>query len=341
MNSDKHILITGSTGLIGSHIVLELIKHSCKMSLLCRNISSAELELKQIFSWYNLDFSSYADRITILKGDLLDLGSIEDAMKGVNYVIHAAAMVSTKKSDRDMMLKVNAEGTANLVNIANMVGVKKFIHLSSVSTLGRNPDGLIDEDYFFKPDPSTSAYAISKYASEQEVWRSVEEGLSAIIFNPSFVIGPSLRKNSSASIYYAVRDGLPAYVEGRSGYVSAQDVAKACVLSLDAELKPERFILSAKNMNTLDFLTIISSSLKKAPPKRKLKRVWFPVVILLSKLNAMINKEAVSLSKDSLRMASNKNSFDGSRVTNKLSKFTYSNIEVSIQNTADIILNFS
>jgi nucleoside-diphosphate-sugar epimerase len=339
MISGKRILVTGSTGLIGSHIVIKLLQNSHLLSLICRDVEAAKEELSCIFKWYNLSFDDYKSSISWFEGDILDLGVIEDAIEKADYVIHAAAFVSTRKSDRDNMLKINAEGTSNLVNVSKEKQIKKFIHLSSVATLGPNPDGLVDEDYFFKPDPSTTAYAISKYAAEQEVWRAIEEGLNAVILNPSFVIGPSLRKNSSAGIFYAVSDGLPAYVEGATGYVSAQDIASSCLLLLDSEISGERFILSSKNMSTIEFLEHVSKAFDKKIPKIKLSRIWFPLVILLSKFKSLITKSTIPLTNDGLIMAASKKYFDGQRIVQKLNGFSYSDINKNIEVTARIVLS--
>lgn len=339
MNSSKRILVTGSTGLIGSHLAIKLLQNSNHLILLCRDIYAAKQELSKVFNWYNLTFDDFNSQVSWFEGDILDMGIVEDAIEKADYVIHAAAFVSTRKSDRDSMLKINAEGTANLVNIALQKGVKKFIHLSSVSTLGPNPDGLVDEDYFFKPDPSTTAYAISKYAAEQEVWRAIEEGLNAVILNPSFVIGPSLRKNSSAGIFYAVSDGLPAYVEGATGYVSAQDIASSCLLLLDSEISGERFILSSRNMSTIEFLEHVSKAFNKKIPKIKLSRIWFPLVILISKFKSLITKSTIPLTKDGLIMAASKKCFDGQRIVQKLNGFSYSDINKNIEVTARIVLS--
>ena len=79
------------------------------------------------------------------------------------------------------MLRVNIDGTANMVNIAMQAGVKKFCHISSIATLGFTTDGkLIDENVWWKNDPANSWYAISKYGAEREAWRASEETEQAI-----------------------------------------------------------------------------------------------------------------------------------------------------------------
>jgi nucleoside-diphosphate-sugar epimerase len=340
MQQNQLVLLTGATGLLGSHILIELLKNGYSARLLVRDVEKAKLQLKEIAGWYSLNISNYEEKISYFQGDVLDLGKLEDAFQEVQYVIHAAAIVSSKRAEKDFMLKTNAEGTANMVNIANDLNVNKFVHISSVSTLGPNPDGAVDEDYFFKPGPNTSAYAITKYAAEQEVWRSIEEGLNAVILNPSFVIGPSRKETSSSAIFHAVKKGLPGYINGRTGYVDAKDVAKVCVMMLSNELSAERFILNAENRNTLDFINTIARNLNVKPPKREVKASWTPVIVFFSFIRSLFNKKATQISKDQIRMASSRKDFDGNRILHKVKGFEYTPINQSIEETAKIMNSF-
>lgn len=340
MQQNQLVLLTGSTGLLGSHILIELLKKGYYTRLLVRDVEKAKLELTEIVGWYNFDISKYQEKISYVQGDVLDLGKLEDAFQKVQFVIHAAAIVSSKRASKDLMLKTNAEGTSNMVNISNSMNIIKFVHISSVSTLGPNPDGAVDEDYFFKPGPNTSAYAITKYASEQEVWRSIEEGLNAVILNPSFVIGPSRKETSSSAIFHAVQKGLPGYINGRTGYVDARDVAKVCVLMLSNQLSSERFILNAENLNTLDFINAIAAKLTVTPPKRQVKASWAPFIVFFSMICCLFNKKATRINYEQLKMASSRKDFDGNRILHKVKGFEYTPINQSIEETAKIMSSF-
>src|SRR5436305_14395829 len=104
--------------------------------------------------------------------------------------MHAAGMVSFNPSDKKKLFQLNIEGTANVVNAAIETSIKDFIHVSSVSALGRHDDAkTIDEAKKWAGNHGQSNYGISKYYGEMEVWRGMGEGLSPLIVNPSTLLG--------------------------------------------------------------------------------------------------------------------------------------------------------
>jgi len=337
ISNQKTILLTGASGLLGSHILLELVEKGFHVRCLVRDEPACKNSLLELSKWYGIDATTIENNTTYVFGDITEIDAVEDSLIGVSQVIHAAAIVSTKKKDRDLMLKVNAEGTANVVNACLRFKIEKLIYISSVATLGPNPGDLVDEDYFFKQSPSTSAYALSKYAAEQEVWRGVEEGLNAIILNPSFIIGPSKKLNSSASIFYALKNGLPGYLVGSTGYVDARDVAKAVIMSLLSNIQSQRFILCARNLKTLVFLKMAATSLGVNAPTWEVPNYLLPLIVLGSKLKSIFSTSSIPLTWDGIRMAQSFNTFDGRRFQTYFPDFRYQPIEVSIQDTSAFI----
>lgn len=337
ISTTKTILLTGASGLLGSHILLELVEKGFHVRCLVRDELSSKNSLVELANWYRIDPALLEENVSFFYGDITEIHTIEDALIDVSHVIHAAAIVSTKKQDRDLMFKVNVEGTSNVVNACLYSKIEKLIYISSVATLGPNPDDLVDEDYFFKQSPNTSAYALSKYAAEQEVWRGMEEGLNALILNPAFIIGPSRRLNSSASIFYALKKGLPGYISGASGYVDARDVATATVMGLMSDVQSKRFILCARNFKSLVFLKIVANSLGVSSPTWKVPNYLLPLIVLGSKLTSVFSRGAIQLTWDGIRMAKSFNAFDGRRFQTFFPNFYYRSIEVSIQETSAFI----
>jgi nucleoside-diphosphate-sugar epimerase len=185
MNSNKHTaLITGASGIVGSHLTLELLKKGYVVKLLVRNQKNTQAFLQELIDFYELNISLEQASIDWFEGDLNDIPFLEVALKDVSAVFHSAAVVSVYNSDTQLMNKVNIEGTANLVNIAKDYGIEWFGFISSVSTLGPNPDGLVDEDYFWKPGKDHSIYATSKYLSVKSpfflVFRYLQERRSGL-----------------------------------------------------------------------------------------------------------------------------------------------------------------
>src|SRR6185369_10296384 len=130
-----------------------------------------------------------------------DVFSLEDALSGMEEVYHCAGLVSFNEADRYQLKKVNAEGTANIVNMALEKGIKKFCHVSSVATLQVQANKkYIDEFSVWKTASGNSTYAISKYRAEFEVWRGMSEGLNVVVVNPSLVLGAGCWGQSSGQL---------------------------------------------------------------------------------------------------------------------------------------------
>ncbi len=259
------ILVTGGTGLLGSHLLLDLVKSGKKVRAIKRATSDIGM-VRKVFSYYVSNPDELAGKIEWVDADLLDSGAIEDAIEGVTEIYHAGAVVSFYPRDHKTMLKVNIEGTANLVNQAIEKKVSKFCYVSSVATLGRaeNNDVSTEETYWV-PSKKNSVYGISKYGAEREIWRGMEEGLNAVIINPSVIIGPGFWQDNSG-LFRLVYEGLKYYTRGVNGYVDARDISKAMIGLMDGNHFGERFICSAANLSYQDFFGLIAKHMGKPAP---------------------------------------------------------------------------
>jgi len=127
--------------MLGAHLLLDLTRSGVKVRALKRKNSDLAT-VEKIFSWYTEDAEKLFRQIDWVEGDLLDRLSLKKAMDGADYVIHAAAKISFLPSDRIAMLHENVEGTANLVDAALTLKVKRFCHVSSIAALGDHDSGL-------------------------------------------------------------------------------------------------------------------------------------------------------------------------------------------------------
>ncbi|MCX6267482.1 MAG: NAD-dependent epimerase/dehydratase family protein, partial [Bacteroidetes bacterium] len=259
------ILVTGGTGLLGSHLLLDLVKSGMPVRAIRRITSNTEM-VRKVFSYYTPDPDELAGKIEWVDADLMDFGAIEDAMKGVTEIYHAGAVVSFYPKDHKKMLKVNIEGTANLVNQAIESKISKFCYVSSVATLGRaeNSDVSTEQTYWV-PSKKNSVYSISKYGAEREIWRGMEEGLNAVIINPSVILGPGFWQDNSG-LFRLVWEGLKYYTQGVNGYVDARDISKAMIGLMNGNHFGQRFICSAANLSYHDFFCLIAKHLEKPAP---------------------------------------------------------------------------
>lgn len=205
------ILVTGGTGLAGSHLLLELTSQGKQVRALRRKSSKTDF-VEHVFHAYAENPGKQLQLINWVEGDVLDIFSLEDAMDGVKQVYHNAAMVSFNPGDRKIMQRVNVEGTANVVNAALGKGVEKLCHISSIAALGRaKQDGITDESTAWITSKHNSYYAISKYNGEREVWRGTAEGLDAVVILPSIILGLADIGNGSMQLFKTIMQGLPFY----------------------------------------------------------------------------------------------------------------------------------
>jgi nucleoside-diphosphate-sugar epimerase len=259
------ILVTGGTGLLGSHLLLDLVRSGRQVRAIRRTSSRIEM-VRKVFSYYVTNPDELFAKIEWAEADLMDLGAMEDAMAGITEIYHCGAVVSFYPKDHKAMLRVNIEGTANLVNLALEHGVGKFCYVSSVATLGRAENkGLSTEETYWVPSKKNSIYGISKYSAEREIWRGMEEGLNAVIVNPSVILGPGYWQDNSG-LFRLVWEGLKYYTRGVNGYVDVRDLVKAMTMLMDENHFRERFVCSAENLNYQDFFSLIAKHLGKPAP---------------------------------------------------------------------------
>ncbi|MHC0439165.1 NAD-dependent epimerase/dehydratase family protein [Flavobacterium sp. 3-210] len=263
------VLVTGGTGLVGSHLLLHLIENGENVRAIYRNQSGIQ-KTKSVFELYQK--SDLFEKIEWLEADILDVPSLEIAFENIDYVYHCAALISFDPKDEDALRKTNIEGTANMVNFSIARGIKKFCFVSSIAALGdlASHEKEITEETDWNPEKPHSDYAISKYGAEMEVWRAVQEGLDIVIVNPGVILGPIPKtkdaQQGSAELYVKVRNGLPFYTLGSTGFITVDDVVKIAYQLMKSDIKNERFTLIAENVVFKDILDTIATALKVKKP---------------------------------------------------------------------------
>ena len=306
------IFVTGASGLIGSHILLELLQQGHAVRALTRNSHKAIAFFSCLLRHYNLD-ENLSSGITWIEGDLRDIARYDEYLNSVETVFHCAGLVSTASSDRNKMLDVNVRCTADLVDYCLNTSVKWFGHMSSVASLGPNPEGFVDEDYFWKQDKNHSNYALSKYLSEQEVWRAKEEGLAIQIFNPAVVIGPTGENGNLNTLYSRLKRGMPFYLNGSSGFIDVRDLASFCVLQWTKKTSGSRVILSAENLSQKEFLQIVCTALNVSPPRYPLSKTVFKIGSAVEFILRLGQSKKRLLQNDLFKMGSSKNRYENQK----------------------------
>lgn len=315
------ILVTGGTGFLGQKIIAELLQNGHAVRALVRNPEGRELP------WGN--------QAEIAEGDVMDVMALERAMKGVDYVIHAAAIVSFTKEGQKEMMKVNVQGTANVVDMAVAEGIKKMIHVSSTAAIGRTGEKkIISEETKWKEHPLNAKYAVSKHRAELEVYRGIAEGLYAEIVNPGLIMGDGDWEHGSAKIFHTVAKGLKFYNVGVNGVVSVYDVAGVIRKLLAHEGKNgSRYLLVAENLSQKELFGKIATSLNQKPPQ-----IQFPPWLSMMAgygmefLSKITGKKPI-VTRETMRTSIHEFRYDGSKVTRELD-FSYTPIDEVMQETA-------
>jgi len=301
------ILVTGATGFLGSELIRQLLLKGEQVRAIMRETSMIPALLKN------------EKKIEWFTADILDYFALKDAMEGISKVYHCAAFISFDPADKKKMKKVNVEGTANMLHVSMEKNIFRFLHVSSVAALGESKkDEHITEKDQWEYSPDRSAYSISKYESEMEVFRAAAEGLNVIIVNPSIIIGKNAGAEGSGQLFATIQKGLKYYPGGSFGYVDVEDVAKAMILLMDSDISDERFIINAENWSYRDFFTEIALNFKKSPPEIALKPWMMQLAYLGTRIIAAFTGKKFNLTKDTATSAFKKRQYSNNKVKKTL-----------------------
>ncbi len=331
------IFVTGGTGLVGAHLLYELILAGKKVRALKRKTSNLQQVLRT-FSYYSENPEKLFNQIEWVDGDILDYFSLENILSGVSEIYHCAAIISFDPRDRQKMISNNVEGTANLVNAALENGIKKICHVSSVSALGRvGKDEVVTEETKWIPSKKISGYSESKFFSEVEMWRGMEEGVDVVIVNPSIIFGPAGWNSGSAKMFKSVSEGLKFYTRGVTGFVDVKDVVRAMILLMDEKnfekAKNQRFLLNAENRSYKEVFSQIANALGIHGPNIYVSDTLLQLAWRVVKLTTIITGKPAVITREIVANSNSANYFDGSKIVNQFN-FSYIPLEESIKQTA-------
>jgi nucleoside-diphosphate-sugar epimerase len=225
------------------------------------------------------------------------------------------------------MLEVNVEGTANVVNACLENGVKKLCHVSSIAALGQSEKGeIIDETAKWKTSRLNSGYAVSKYGGEREVWRGMEEGLKAVIVNPSAIIGAGCHAKATNSLFHSIRSFIPFYTTGVNGYVDVRDVVKAMIILMESPVSGERFVLNSENLPLRDFFGKAADVLGRPQPRFAVNGLLLNTIAWMDEMRGRITGSKPLLTQENVRAAMSKSTYSSEKFR---SAFKYSFIPIS------------
>ncbi len=290
--ANNSIFLTGGSGLLGSAILNNLLDSDYEVWPLSRSDQAIETPSK------------------LIHGDLMDPVSYEDSLKGIQTIIHCAALISYDSRDREKLYKVNVQATRDLVNAALYQGVSEFILISSASTMVRSANENLVSDRAVGLPVFKSYYAETKYLAELEVWRALAEGMKVSILNPSLILGVSDWNRSSMQIFQKVKNGLRYYPPGHLGLIAAPDLAEIVLWILKKNLWNQQFLLNAETWTYKDFLNKIAQELALPPIDKPATFFSAKILAGIDSINQLLSHKPALINAETIRSSFSPMQFD-------------------------------
>ena len=278
--------------------------------------------------------------INWVDGDIRDFLSLSAALENVDQIIHCAALISLHKEDYSLMWDTNVTGTINILNLALDKQIKRFMHISSVAALGRGEKSSVDESAQWYKSPNNSYYAETKYAAEVEVWRAYEEGLPAVILNPSTVFGPSDWETGSTQIFKYIWKGASFYPKGYLNYVDVRDVSFIAVKLMEMDTVGERFILNAGRIDYKSLFEKIAINFDRKPPSKQLKNWMLKAAPKVEKIRSFFIGERPIITRESAQLSDMSYDFRNDKIKSFLN-FEFKPLEDTIVWTCKELKNLN
>lgn len=328
------VLVTGATGLLGGHLLYRFRESAHTTIALYRSEERKETT-RTIFESYATGQGKIVDKFIWIQADLLEIPSLETALKGVTIIYHCAASI---EADTFEQIKLNnITGTENIINVALSEGVESFCHVSSISALGESIGDLrVNETDFFNLDALHTDYAISKFGAEMEVWRAGQEGMNVIIVNPGIIIGEGVWDRGSGKLFSKTLEGNKFYTDGKSGFVDVRDVAKIMTTLVELEIYNERFILVSENITYQQILEKIALSLHVKPPKYRLSKLILTIVSIGSYFLKIFGFSR-ALKRSTVKSLTDRTEYDNAKILEHIG-YSFTSMESAIDRVAKFAL---
>ncbi len=331
------IYVTGGTGLLGSHLLFELVKRGKSVRALRRSPEAAR-EVRKVFGYYSDHPDALFENIEWVDGDLLDVSILEDHLNGIEEIYHAAAIVSFDPRDRQKMESVNIHGTSRIVDLAVQKKIRKFCFVSSVAAIGPMVGNTpANENCIWEKARDSHRYSWTKFKSEMEVWRGIEEGLQAVIVNPSIIFGPGNWHRGPGRMFARLYKGLALYPPGITGYVDVHDVVDIMIGLMDKEVFGERFIINSEDLHYKEVFTWMAEAFHNKPPSIQAAKWMLGMAWRMMWFAGKLTGSAPTITRESARAGFNIRRFSNGKIKNRLG-YSFMPVKDSVKRTAEIYL---
>ncbi len=287
----KPVLVTGASGFVGWHVARMLLEQGAMVHALVRPGSGVP-----------------GLPVRIFEGDLRDARTVQQAILGCSAVFHVAADYRLWARDAQEMFETNVRGTSQLVELASIEQVRRFVYTSTVGCIGIPDDGIGDESTPVNLKDMAGAYKQSKYLAEEVVLRLAKQGFPAVIVNPTAPVGVRDAKPTPTGkvIVDFLRGKMPAFIDTGLNIVDVEDVARGHLLACEYGTPGERYILGSENLTMREILETLSEISGRPAPKMQIP---YPVAMGFARMStawAAISGKPPRAPIDAVRMAKKK-----------------------------------
>lgn len=320
----ENFVVTGATGHIGNTLVRELSK-----------IDDAKIKLLIL---PDEDVSVFNDlNVEIKFGNILDINFLKREINENDVVFHLAGIIDISSAKKDMVYKVNVEGTKNIASVCLEKKVKKFIYTSSVHVIPPLKKGvLLGEPEIFNEKIIIGDYAKSKTLAVKIVFNLVKSGLNAVVTYPAGVIGPNDYKVSEMGtlILDISNKKISNRISGGYNFVDVRDVAQGLISAYKNGRIGEGYILSGHMVSIDDLFKIVNKKFGRTKLVPKIARWFVKMFAKLAELHYKIRKRKPLFTSYSLYTISSNHNFSNQKAKKEL-QFNPRSIESSIFDAID------
>lgn len=326
------ILVTGSTGLLGGHLIAKLLQQGVSIIATKRSTSNLNI-IKKILSYYFDHPEHQMASIRWVEVDFFNPIEVAELLEKyqIKEIYHCAGLVSFNDKRKSELLRTNVGITAELVNACIDTDIKFCYVSSSAALLNQFEHNNITEKTFWQPGKYQYAYALSKYLGECEVWRGIEEGMKAVIVNPGIIVGAGNWNNGWGLLVTKASKGIPFYTTGITGYVAVEDVAEVMIQLMQKNIFSQRFILIENNYSFKEILEELHLSLGKPIPKYKATYSMLNFIRSLESFWSFINpKYEPNFTKATVQGSVMQNHYNNQLIKSTLPSFSFRPIKLYI-----------
>jgi dihydroflavonol-4-reductase len=283
------LLITGGTGLLGNNLIRLALARGDTITTLCR--SSAEDP-----SFRGLD-------VRVCSIDIADAASVEKVFsEGFDAVVHCAAHIHLGWTRRDEGMRINRDGTRNLLTSSLRCNAK-FIHVSTVNTLAIGVSNSPADETTLGDGQVPCTYVVTKRAAEHEAMQAAERGQDISIVHPGFMLGPWDWKPSSGRMVQALKGFAPFAPTGGCSVCDPRDVGQAILNAIESGQRARHYILAGENITYLELWRRIANQFGKRGPQITMKAPAKVLGSFFGDLAARITRREGDINSAAIRMS--------------------------------------